>query len=60
MSSRTPCPQPLVGLDRQTGLGGCRLALEHRPSPPYLLLPQARIWLFTVRTMEESIPQMTL
>lgn len=43
-----------------TGSGGCGQALEHRPSPPYLLLPQARIWFFTVRTMEESMPQMTL
>lgn len=30
------------------------------PHPSYLLLPQARIWFFTVRTMEESMPQMTL
>lgn len=43
-----------------TGSGGCRQALEHRPSSSYLLLPQARIWFFTVRTMEESMPQMTL
>lgn len=56
MSSRASCSLFLGW----AGPGGCRQALEHRPSLPYLLLPQARIWFFTVRTMEESMPQMTL